>query len=360
MATIEKRVAKDGTPSYRVKIRIKGYPDISETFTTRTIAKEWAEKTQAAIRNGLRLPGREAKKRTVEELINLYINKVLPHKGNGAIETKRHLEIWKQLMGKYALISVSPRMILDVREKIQNMETNGKKKSNSTVNRYVAALSVVFSYAVKELEWMDDNPISKISHLKEPKSRVRYLSDEEREILCEQARESSNPYIYTIICIALTTGARKMEILGLRWEDVDLNAKTAILQETKNGERRLLRLIEPAFSELKKLYVNRGKSPYIFPNHDGTGALDITYCWKDLIKQTGIKNFRFHDLRHTWASYLAMNNVNMATIAEILGHKDLKVTKRYAHLSPGYIRSVMEDTAKIYFTEKDENNDEQQ
>lgn len=359
MATIEKRVAKDGTISYRVKIRLKGHPEISDTFATKTTAKEWAEKTQSDIRNGLRLTVREAKKRTVEELVNLYINKVLPYKGNGAIETKRHLEIWKQLIGKYALISVNTKTILDAREKIQNTETRGKKKSTSTVNRYMAALSVVFSYAVKELEWMDDNPISKISHLQEPKPRVRYLSDEERKILCEQARESSNPYIYAIICIALTTGARKMEILGLRWEDVDLNVNTAILQETKNGERRVLELIEPALSELKKLYAHRRKSPFVFPSHDGNGVLDITYCWKDLIKRTGIENFRFHDLRHTCASYLAMNNVNMATIAEILGHKDFKITKRYAHLSSGYKRSVMENTAKIYFVEKDENNDKQ-
>lgn len=359
MATIEKRVAKGGAISYRVKIRLKGHPEISETFTTRTAAKEWAEKTQSDIRGGMRLIVREAKKRTVGELIDLYIGKVLPYKGNGAVDTKRHLEIWKQLIGKYALINVNTKMILGAREEIQNMETRGKKKSTSTVNRYMAALSVVFSYAVKELEWMDDNPISKISHLKEPTPRVRYLSDDERKKLCGQARESNNPYIYAIICVALTTGARKMEILGLRWEDVDLNAKTATLQETKNGERRVLDLIEPALSELKKLYVKRGKSPYVFPNRDGTGVLDITYCWKDLMRATGIENFRFHDLRHTCASYLAMSNVNMATIAEILGHKDMKVTKRYAHLSPGYKRSVMENTAKIYFMEKDENNDEQ-
>ena len=359
MATIEKRVAKNGTVSYRVKIRIKGYPEISDTFKTRTMAKDWAEKTQSEIKNGMRLITREARKRTVEELIDWYITKVLPNKGNGAIETKRHLEIWKQLIGKYALISINPKMILDAREKIQNMETNGKKKSSSTVNRYMAALSVVFSYAVKELEWMDDNPISKISHLREPKPRIRYLSDEEREILLEKARKSTNPYIHTIIWIALTTGARKMEILNLRWEDIDFNANKAFLLETKNGERRNLDLIEPALSELKKLYEKRGTSPYVFPNHEGTGALDITYCWKDLIKLTGIENFRFHDLRHTCASYLAMSNINIATIAEILGHKDLKMTKRYAHLSPGYKRSVMENTAKVYFMKQGGNNDNQ-
>lgn len=358
MATIEKRVAKDGKVSFRVKVRIKGCPELSETFSTRTAAKEWAEKTQSDIRGGMRLIAREAKKRTFEELVDLYINKVLPYKGNGAIDTKRHLEIWRRLIGKYALININPKMILDAREKIQNMETRGKKKSCSTVNRYMAALSVVFSYAVKELEWMEDNPVSKISHLQEPKPRVRYLSDEEREKLLEQAQKSTNPYIYAIILVALTTGARKMEILSLRWDDVDLNADTAVLWETKNGEYRVLQLIEPALGELKKLYARRGNSPYVFPNHDGSGVLDITYCWKDLIKLTGIENFRFHDLRHTCASYLAMNNVNMATIAEILGHKDFKITKRYAHLSPGYKRSVMENTAKIYFVEKDDNDGE--
>ncbi|MDW2995477.1 MAG: site-specific integrase [Alphaproteobacteria bacterium] len=352
MATIEKRESKNGKVSYRVKVRLKGYPEISETFTTKTLAKEWADKTQSDIRGGMRLIVREAKKRTVEELIDLYVNKVLPYKGNGAVDTKRHLEVWRQLVGKYALININTKMILDAREKIQNMETRGKKKSCSTVNRYMAALSVVFSYAVKELEWIDDNPISKISHLQEPKPRVRYLSDEERENLLESARNSTNPYIYAIVLVALTTGARKMEILRLRWEDIDFNANTAILWETKNGEYRVLQLIEPALEELKKLYAKRGKSPYVFPSHDGSGALDITYCWKDIIRTAGIENFRFHDLRHTCASYLAMTNVNMATIAEILGHKDFKITKRYAHLSPGYKRSVMEDTAKIYFTTK--------
>lgn len=359
MATIEKRVAKDGKLSFRAKIRIKGCPEISETFSTKTAAKEWAEKTQSDIRGGMRLITREAKKRTVAELIDLYVAKVLPYKGNGAVDTKRHLEIWRQLLGKYSLISINPKMILEVREKVQNMETNGKKKSSSTVNRYMAALSVVFSYAVKELEWMDDNPISKISHLREPKPRVRYLSDEERDKLLEQAQKSTNPYIYPVICIALTTGARKMEILNLRWEDIDFTTNTAVLRETKNGEYRVLELVGVAKEELKKLYEKREKSPYVFPNHDGTGALDITYCWKDLMRSTGIEDFRFHDLRHTYASHLAMCNINMTTMAEILGHKDLKVTKRYAHLSPGYKRSVMEFVAEKYFVKKDGNNDGQ-
>jgi len=349
MANIEKRIAKNGKVSYRVKVRLKGYPAQSETFPNLSMAKNWATRMEARIKEGLHLTVIESKRHTLAELIDLYDRRILSARSNNSRYPRSHLRVWRELMGDYSLASITPALIIKTRERIADIETNNKKKSQSTLNRYLAALSVVLSYAVRELEWLEVNPVSKVSKLPEPRGRVRYLSDTEREKLLYAAKESKNPYIYPVILLGITTGARKMEIMGLRWSDVDLFAQRAVLHDTKNGERRGLPLVEPALTELKKLYATRRKSEFVFPSRDGMQPFDIKRGWDAVINAAGIEDFHFHDLRHTCASYLAMNGATMGEIAAVLGHKTLQMTKRYAHLSDEHSQSVVEKmTTKIF------------
>lgn len=349
MANIEKRTAKNGKVSYRVKVRMKGYPAQSQTFKSLSMAKSWATRMEARITEGLHLTVIESKRHNLNELIDLYERRVLSQRRGAVADTVRHLRVWQRFIGEYALASITPALIVKTREQIAAIETHGKKKTNATLNRYLAALSVVFSYAMCELEWLDTNPISKVSKLPEPRGRVRYLSDTERESLLLAAQESTNPYIYPVILLAITTGARKMEIMGLRWADVNLPAQRAILHDTKNGERRCLPLVEPALGELRKLHEIRGKSEYLFPSRDGQQPFDIKRAWDAVINTANITDFHFHDLRHTCASYLAMNGATMGEIAAVLGHKTLQMTKRYAHLSDEHSQSVVEKmTTKIF------------
>lgn len=344
MANIEKRTSKNGKTSYRVKVRMKGYPMQSETFPNLTMARNWATRTEARIKEGLHLAVIESKRHTLSELITRYESRL-----GASVDTSRHLRVWSKLIGDYSLASMTPSLIIETREKIAEIKTHKKTKSNATINRYLAALSVVLSYATKELEWLDINPMSKVSKLQEPRGRVRYLSDTERDNLLGAAKTANNPYLYPTILMAITTGARRMEILGLKWADVDLNTQRAILHDTKNGERRGLSLVEPTLSELKKLYRKRAKSEFVFPSYDGKQPFDIKRSWDKAISDAHIEDFKFHDLRHTCASYLAMNGTTMGEIAAILGHKTLQMTKRYAHLSDAHSQSVLEKmTTKIF------------
>ena len=194
MANIEKRISKDGKTSYRVKIRLKGFPSQSATFERLTDAKKWTQQTESAIREGRHFKTTEAKRHTLAELIDRYCRDVLPTKPKNARDQKRQLEWWKTEIGSHALADVTPSLIAQHRDKLASgITSHGKPRSPATVNRYMAALSVVFTTAVKEWGWMDDNPMRKVTKPKESRGRVRFLSDDERIRLlkaCKKIKQS--------------------------------------------------------------------------------------------------------------------------------------------------------------------------
>ena len=358
MATIEKRINSKGETSYRALVRIKGHPSVSNTFAQKTKAEEWAKRTEIAIKDGKYLPSVESNRRTVSELIDKYLKEEHPKQQNKTTDINAHLGIWKSLIGQYALIAIKPDILTSALHKIAEIPTpRGKTKSAATMNRYIASLSVVFSYGYKNLDWLSHNPMAKINKYTEPRGRVRYLSDTERASLLSACKESSNPILYPVVLLAITTGARKNEILSLKWEDIDLYLETgngrAILHETKNGEQRTIPIIEPALSILRDLEKAHGNSTYVFPPNrysSLTGHANINHAWYTALEKAKITNFRFHDLRHTTASYLAMSNVTTGEIADLLGHKSLQMTKRYSHLSDLHKQSTVQQvmTNKIF------------
>jgi integrase len=180
---------------------------------------------------------------------------------------------------------------------------------------------------------------------------VRFLDDAERERLLTACRESASPDLYPAVLLALSTGARQQEIIGLRWPQVDLARRMATLHETKNGERRVLPLAGPALDLLReRAKVRRIDSDLVFPGRtDPTKPVDLRTPFETALKRAGIADFHWHDLRHTAASYLAMNGASLAEIAEILGHKTLAMVKRYAHLSEAHTASVVEKMNARYF-----------
>ena len=226
----------------------------------------------------------------------------------------------------------------------------GKPRSSATTVRYLAALSHVYSVATREWEWVTDNPILKIKKPKEPKGRVRFLSDDERDRLLKACKESDNPILYPVVVLALSTGARKMEIMNLAWEDVDLHRGMAILNETKNDESRSLPITSHALEVLKDLSKKRRlDTNLLFPRADGQKPIELRSAWDKALKVAQVEEFKFHDLRHSAASYFAMNGATLAEIAEILGHKSLVMVKRYAHLSEQHTHSVVDRMNKKIF-----------
>lgn len=347
MATIEQRTTEDGKIVYRVKVRRKGAPPQTATFHRLTDAKKWAHVTEGAVIEGRHFKTAEAKRHTLADLIDRYLHDVLPHKSHSAqVNQHIHLTWWRQYIGEKTLADITPAILAECRDSL------AQDHAPATVVRYMAALSHAFTIAVREWGWLDDSPMRKVSKPKEPRGRVRFLDDEERTRLLDICKASPNPYLHTVVILALSTGARKMEILNLTWRDVDLQRGVITLHDTKNGERRVLPLAGPALELMyQHAKIRRIDTPLVFPRDDGRKPLDVRTAWETALKRADIRDFRFHDLRHSCASYLAMNGASLAEIAEILGHKTLSMVKRYAHLSEAHTAGVVARMNKAIFGE---------
>lgn len=351
MATIDKRIAADGSISWRVRVRKQGYPTRTKSFTRKTDAQAWARQLEAKIDRGQAIPTQEASKRTLADAIDKYLLDVLPHKARNrnAVNVKRHLAWWRDELGAFALSAVTPAAISDARDKLRRA-ANGSKgrgdktRSPSTVNRYLVALSAVLRVAADEWLWIENTPMAKVKKLGEPRGRVRFLSDKERKALLEACKASDSAMLYPVVVIALSTGMRQGEILGLTWDRVDLKRGTIIIEETKNGERRTVPLVGHAAEVLEnyRRTHRRVDTKLVFPSKDGKRPAAIQQSWIRAVSRASLEDFRFHDLRHSAASYLAMNGASLTEIADILGHKTLAMVKRYSHLTEQHTTRVVE------------------
>ena len=346
MASINKHVSKSGKTTYRVRVRVRGQPTASATFDRLSDARAWARLTEADLRAGRYIEKMEAKRHTLAELLEKYEAVQLPQKAAQTQKNqRRQLAWWRERYGALSLASFTPARI---NEAIEDLRMGGR--SAATVNRYVAPLSAAFTYAVKNLGWMDDNPVRKIEKPKEGGGRVRFLSDDERARLLQACKESSNPLLYPAVVVALSTGMRRGEQFSLTWRQVDLNAGRIRLEKTKNGDRRMVALTGPALEELRKLAkVRRLDNDYVFPGKVKGQPIDLTRPWRLALKAAEIEDFRWHDLRHSFASELAMSGATLAEIAEAMGHKTLAMVKRYAHMADDHVSSVVERmTARVF------------
>lgn len=366
MATIRERKGKSGV-SYMVEVRIKGHPPKTESFKRLTDAKLWALSTEAAIREGRRIKNSESKKRTLGELIDKYSETLLPLRGRDRQTVEGELKWWKAQLGPYLLIDITPQMIADYRDKLakEPIEPKSKKKSEkveekkppkyrtpATIVRYLATLSVCFSFAVKDLAWIEENPVLKVRKPALSNGRVRFLSEQERNDLLTACKAMTGSCIYPVVVLALSTGARMSEIMHLQWKDIDFQRRIMRLEQTKNGEKRAIPLSYHAFELIQQMNkVRRIDSPYLFPRADGKKPFEIKKHWQKAVKDANLTDFKFHDLRHTAASYLAMNGASLLEISNILGHKQMKMVKRYAHLTEQHTADVLERMNRKQFTQ---------
>ncbi len=344
MATIRTRKTSKGETRHTVIVRLKGHPQETATFARLTDAKKWEQNTESAIREGRYFKSAEARRHTFADMIEKYKLDVLPRKSeNMQKKQSSQLDWWKEKLGPYTLADVTPARITEARDELARTEVRGgTSRSPASVNRYLAALSHAFSIAMKEWGWIEHSPMKKVGRFKEPRGRVRFLSDDERKRLFEVCRKSKEPLLFPIVVLAASTGARDSEILNLRWGDIDFQRNLAITHDTKNEERRALPLAGLALEELTKLsQVRRIDTDLVFPDRSGTRPIRRRKPWEEAVKVAQLENFKFHDLRHTAASYLAMNGATLAELAEILGHKTLQMVKRYAHLTEQHTSKVV-------------------
>lgn len=212
----------------------------------------------------------------------------------------------------------------------------------ATVNRDLAWLKSMFNRAI---EWgkTQNNPVRKVKLFKENNQRLRYLEKEEIIKLLDNCSKHLRP----IVIVALHTGMRKGEILNLKWHDVDFKRDIIYLYQTKNNERREVTMNDIVKAELIKVR-KHPESPYIFCNKDGKPYGNVRKSFFTALKNSGIVDFRFHDLRHTFASHLVMSGVDLNTVRELLGHKSMQMTLRYAHLSPDHKKRAVNILAQKF------------
>lgn len=353
MGSLIERYDKNRNSRWLVKIRKKGYKLVCKTFRRKTDALNFMRDTESDMDRGI-FKYYEATKHTIADMINKYEKQYLNEPTNDYHRaSKNMLDWWKDKIGYLYLSAVTPAILAEQLQVLRNEDihkgsSNNKnitKRTPATVNRYYAALSVAFSKCYEEYEWISENPMKKVKKLKEPKGRTRMLSDEEIKKLLHSCKLNQNPYILPVVCIGLFTGARLNEIMSLTWQDVNFSRETLTYKDTKNGETRTVSLFKPVIPLLIQLKENppKIKSEYVFPRRDGKAPFSIKKIWNEVRNEALLNDFRFHDLRHSAASFLAMDGANLIEIAEILGHKTLAMVKRYSHLTTEHTLQVLRD-----------------
>ncbi len=213
-----------------------------------------------------------------------------------------------------------------------------RRESNlapATVNRELAFLKRVFNVAIAS-GLADTNPVKPVRLFKENNQRVRFLDDDEQQALAAEVPDIDD---WSTVVVALHTGLRRGEQFGLRWEHVDFATGILTIPRSKSGEARRVPMNDTVRAVLRAL-PSRLKSQWVFPSDTGETPLDaqnfLNRVFLPAVRRAGISNFRWHDLRHTFASRLVMAGVDLRTVQKLLGHKSIMTTLRYAHLSPGH------------------------
>ena len=304
----------------------------------KTQAQVVFQKRKVEIAEGKFLDVQRHQKVKFEEMVKLYIKMYSKPNKRSSWRDEISLGHLKSFFGAKCLHEVAP---LDVEKyKVERLE----RVAPATVNRELACLKHVFN---KAIEWgkAKENPARKVKLLREENRRVRYLEKEETKALLE----TCSPHLKPIVITALNTGMRKGEILTLKWSQVDLVHGIIYIHDTKSGKPREVYINEWLLETLLEL-PRHPKSPSVFCDEKGRPYGSIRKSFETAKRKAGIENLRFHDLRHNFASHLAMAGVGTQILQDILGHSDYRMTQRYTHLSAGHTRAAMELFCKVMDT----------
>lgn len=324
---------------YWMSYRINGRRMFESTGTkNKKLAEKICSKVSTEIFEGKWFDKKVSGSITLNELIDRYIREISP---NLAPTTHcRNAQISKNLksfFGQYLLKDISTSLVSQYKAEMQE-----KDYSKGTILKELGLLRRMFNIAIHEWELCKENPISKVLKTlgNGDNKRVRYLSTEERYKL-ELALPS---WLRPIVTVASHTGLRRGNILELTWQNVDLTRKTIVVNKTKNNEPIGIPLTETIVKTLSELSrIKHLFSPLVFCDREGVpySPYKVSVAFKRACKKAGIENFRFHDLRHDFASKLVQAGTDIYKVKALLGHKDLRMTVRYSHLRPENLRDAV-------------------
>lgn len=337
MATIRER--KSGW--WQAIIRRKGHPDQSKTFEYRKDAEDWAKVKESEMARGVFADSSEAERTTFGDLIDRFKIEFAPFHYKKREDEKEawrfQTEHLKAALGKYSVSAIDQKLVAKYRD------DRLKKVSESTCRKEIYMLSKVLDFAESEcgINLPRGNPVDKIRKPVDGKARDRRLSKAEWKKLEAECRASRNAYLWPAVEIAVETGMRQGELLGLKWKDVDQKRKLVMLHDTKNGETRAVPLSPRALTVLKAL--PRAINGAVIP----TQRMTLFHVFKAAAARAEIKDFTWHDLRHEGLSRLAeRGDFSVLELAAVSGHKTLQMLKRYTHLQAENLAKKMASRTK--------------
>ena len=300
------------------------------------LAQDIYAKARMEIREGKYFPKDQGNKKTFRDVAEKYMAEYAIKKAPKSV--KRDTIFLKHLLpvfGNMYLSQVMPARIASYKVQRRNEGIAPK-----TINHELSFCKHAFNLAIREWEWIKDNPFTKVSMEKLPQPRIKWLTEEEFERLYQACDDRLKP----IVLLAVKTGMRQDNVLSLKWQEVDLNRGVITLEHTKNGERLGLPMndtVKTLLMELNK--VRHISSDYVFADKAGNrlSATTVQHAFHRTCKKADIQNFRFHDLRHTFASWLVQKGVSLYEVQRLLGHKTIAMTMRYAHLAPDNLKTAV-------------------
>jgi len=364
MASILKRPGPKGKVVWQVQIRKKGYPGQIKTFDLKTDAQRWAKKIEHQMEAGLWKDSKEASQITLAEALDRYSATVTPRKRPKTQRSEKlSTSYLKDGMGKLSLLQVTPEKVAAYRDKRLS------QVSPNSVRIELALLSNLFVIAQKEWSFHGlDNPVRKVNRPKIPEGRCPVLSEEQIRRLLGECSKATTKLLYPFVLLALHTGCRSMELRGLRWSQVDLegNFISLVGTETKTHRARAIPLTPAAGDVLRKMAENQKikkvvdlngqRVGLVFPSRrDPSKPRDMHMSFDRAVEKAGLKSLpgagklRIHDLRHLCGTFLVMNGVDLETIRDILGHRDLATTQRYLHVVNEHKRKAISKIGHLGF-----------
>lgn len=344
MASIYQRTNPNGAKVWRAVIRMKGHPVVCKHFDRKQEAEDWVIEREQQIKQGKYSPNK-AEHKTLSDLLDVYIPDAVVGHHKAFKDTIRELEYFRERLGGYALIYITPEVLLSERRILSETSTKkGALRNPATVNRYFATLGGAFRYGVKTLRWIGENPCGNLLKLKAKPKQRRTLREDEEICLLNSCRASQSPYLYCIVLFGITTGARKSEILNLKWDDINFDTRIAHIRDSKNEHPRYVCLVDSVIQELKRLHAARDTTkPLVFASKTAFGKVDIKKAWQSALKRAGIEGFVFHGLRHHFCTKGVDAGASGLQLRSQLGHTTSRMTDLYsAHLDAQTTRFIGE------------------
>lgn len=351
MADIRERRGKKKV-TWEVQVRVRGHKPLTRTFARKTDAKNWWSQIRAKLTQG-EVVTNEAHRHTLAEAIDRF----LKQRPDLSADVRSALKWWRREHGERRLSAITGPWLQEIRDGLlgepQRNDRDGKeyRRGAGVANRRLTYLAAVLGRGNRRKPggamawgWIRSNPAAEVTKVPEPPGRTRFLDDDEREALQKACAAAGDEPLLPMVLCALSSGARAGELLSLRWKDVDLKQGTAVIHTSKTGAGRTLHFVGRALTKLRDFAAGRDARPdaRVFASApDGLYPFQYGEPFRQAVKAAGITDFRFHDLRHCTASYLAQSGASLLEIGYVLGHRSQQTTQRYSHLTRGHSEQLV-------------------